>query len=148
MKFPDFPALTKRIEKLHSRSSGEKGQWGKMNLGQMLVHCRMPYELALGRIKAKPEDNFFSRNIMRPLILKIPWPKGKSPTFRDFRTVELNLPVRGMADEIGALLEVMQAHAARTFDKTIHPLLGPMSLAEWEGLQRRHLDYHLRQFAA
>ncbi len=146
MKFPTFLELIPRIEKLSPRDPAERGLWGKMNLGQMLVHCRLPFEAALGRLHVNQDHNFLSRNVLRPLILIIPWPKGKTPTAKDFQTVELGLPVRGVTEEIRGLLEVMEAHASKPFTKTVSPALGPMNLAEWEGLQRRHLDHHLSQF--
>ena len=42
--------ILERIDKLQD---GTPGQWGKMSVSQMLLHCQQPVKVALGEIQLK-----------------------------------------------------------------------------------------------
>jgi hypothetical protein len=80
--------------------------------------------------------------------LTSPAPFGRNlPTAREFRVRD--------AGEFGSerekLLELVQRFSARGpagVPKEPHPFFGPLTAAEWDTLQWKHLDHHLRQFGA
>ena len=47
-------------------------------------------------------------------------------------------------------MELVRAFHARGPEKLAkeHPFFGPLTSAEWDRLQWKHLDHHLRQFGA
>jgi hypothetical protein len=134
MQAPTLAQITHRLEHLDPNA---KALWGKMNLAQMLVHCRMPIEAGLGERTVSSKGNFFTRWLLFPLLMKIPWPKGKAQTHTDFNVVNLNMPVRSAQEEAAALVAKVKAFVAGGFSPKTHPIL-----------QRKHLDHHLRQFGA
>ena len=143
MKAPTLPELAERLDRLNHDA---KAQWGKMNLAQMLVHCRMPIENALGERKVKPVDNFLTRSVLFPILMRVPWPKGKSPTHPEFNVVKMNLPVRSVAEEAAALAGKLKIVVAGGFEPKPHAIFGALTMKNWIGLQRKHLDHHFRQF--
>jgi hypothetical protein len=143
MKAPTLPELAQRLDRI---DPGAKALWGKMNLAQMLVHCRMPMESGLGERQVKRVDNFMLRYVVFPLLMRLPWPKGKAQTHDDFKVVELNLPVRSVAEEATALSGKMKLLIAGGFNPKPHPIFGELNLQNWLKLQRKHLDHHFRQF--
>src|SRR6266478_1809776 len=101
MKSPTLSELAQRLDRLDPNA---KSLWGKMNLPQMLVHCRLPMEAALGERKVTPKTNFLKRWVVYPLLMQVPWPKGKAQTHGEFNVVKMNMPVRAVADEAEALV--------------------------------------------
>ena len=55
--------VTERIDKLSAES---KAKWGKMNVGQMLAHCNVTYEMVYEDKHKKP--NAFLRFILKTLV--------------------------------------------------------------------------------
>lgn len=118
-----------------------------MNLAQMLVHCRIPMETGLGlREVGKPSANFATRWLLFPLLMNLPWPKGKAQTHPEFNVVKAALPVRSVAEEASDLAEKMKAFMEGNFKPRKHAIFGDLSLSQWTDLQRKHLDHHFRQF--
>ncbi|HKP97332.1 MAG TPA: DUF1569 domain-containing protein [Fibrobacteria bacterium] len=140
------PTLSQLSQRLDSLDPDAKALWGKMSLAQMLVHCRMPLESGMGERQVAPKSNFFTRWLLFPLLMKIPWPKGKAQTHGEFNVVSLNLPVRSVQDEAAALAAKLKAFLAGGFQLQAHPIFGNLSMAQWLYLQRKHLDHHFRQF--
>jgi hypothetical protein len=143
MEPPTLSQLAQRLERLDSNA---KALWGKMNLAQMLVHCRIPLEAGLGERSVTLKGTFFTRRILFPILMKIPWPKGKAQTHTEFNVVSMNLPVRSVQEEAAALAAKVKAFLAGGFSPKTHPIFGELSMAQWLYLQRRHLDHHFRQF--
>jgi hypothetical protein len=136
--------ITSRIDKLTPAS---KAQWGKMNVAQMLHHCQKPLEIPLGGETFKP--NFFVRMIGGMLKKKFVKPgtqfSKNSPTSPSFKIQD----ERDFNTEKRQLLQVLsrftEAGKAGKLEGR-HPFFGPMTTPEWEIMQWKHLDHHLRQF--
>ena len=144
MNAPTFPELSERLGKLDPNA---KALWGKMNLAQMLVHCRIPMETGLGlREVEKPSANFATRWLLFPLLMNLPWPKGKAQTHPEFNVVKADLPVRSVAEEASDLAGKMKTFMEGNFKPRKHAIFGELSLSQWADLQRKHLDHHFRQF--
>lgn len=134
------------INRINNLQVDSKRQWGKMNVSQMLAHCRQPLLVASGELKLK-------RSILGLLFGN--WAKKKFITQENF---DKDLPTdksfiikdeRNFAEEKNALINLV-----RRFETTgpgiitllPHPFFGKLSKEEWDSLQTKHLDHHLKQF--
>jgi hypothetical protein len=115
MELPTLSDLSQRLEHLNPEA---KPVWGKMNLAQMLLHCRMAMEAGLGERELQMKGNFVTRWILFPIMMRLPWPKGKA----------------------------LAIWRQGKFGPWEHSLFGKISKPGWDLLQRRHLDHHFRQF--
>lgn len=121
-------------------------QWGKMNAAQMLAHCSIWMEMAVGL-----------KNPPRSLIGRVFGRVAKSTVLNE-KPVRRNMPSEGslivteerdFAVERQRLLEWTDRFAAGGPEKcTRHPhcFFGPMTPMEWATMAYKHLDHHLRQF--
>ena len=136
----DKQEIISRINKL---TPAAQGQWGQMNVAQMLKHCTKPLELAF--TNPKPPRVFIGR-IIGPMLKNAvfgpkPFKKGtftpkefKIETQEDFETQKENL--LGLIDKF---------NPENITDK-VHPFFGKTSDKEWGEGQYKHLDHHLTQF--
>jgi hypothetical protein len=143
----DKSANQKIIARIDTLTPEHKAQWGKMQVDQMLAHCQQPLKVAAGELKLK-------RGLIGMLFGKMarkkmagnddPFDKSlpTDPHFivkdhRDFETEKQNLKnhVQRMAEKGPAILSTQP-----------HPFFGPLTEKEWDILQMKHLDHHLRQF--
>ena len=143
MTATDWSELTERISAL---KPGLKGKWGKMNFAEMLVHCRLGLETALGEYKTKPGHNFFTRNIVKNIVFNVPWPKGKAPTPPDLDVQKNGVKTRSEEEELSALKQAFEKFKASRFDSNEHPFFGRLNFKEWVHLQKKHFNHHLMQF--
>ncbi|MBL9078949.1 MAG: DUF1569 domain-containing protein [Planctomycetes bacterium] len=123
-------------------------RWGKMDLPQMLAHCQQPLRVALGELPLKRSlvGVLFGRLAKRKLLAPKPWPQGM-PTAPEFRIAD----VRQFAREHAALRTLVERFGRggpAALTQAPHPFFGPLTADEWQALQWRHLDHHLRQFGA
>lgn len=134
-----------RIEKLTSESIGN---WGKMDVSQMMAHCNVAYEIvytdkhpkpgAFGRFMARlfakntviGENKPYKRNIPTAPIFKITEPK-------DFEVEKKRL-----IDHLKKTQELGASH----FNGLKNPAFGDLTDRQWNTLFSKHLDHHLQQF--
>ncbi len=121
-------------------------QWGKMNAAQMLAHCSIWMEMAVGL-----------KNPPRSLIGRVFGRVAKSTVLNE-EPIRRNMPSesslivseeRDFAVERQRLLEWTDRFAAGGPEKcTRHPhcFFGPMTPMEWATMAYKHMDHHLRQF--
>ena len=137
-------ALHARIDNL---SAGSAALWGKMNVSQMLAHCCIPFEQALGMRSDGP--NLFMKLLLRAFFKKsmvneVPYRQNlpTSPSFviDDERNIEAER--RRLKMLIGQFSELGSA----AFEGKKQISLGSLSALEWNNLMYKHLDHHLRQF--
>lgn len=149
MKNPSIFAAADRQEllaRIARLAPDSKPKWGKMDVGRMCAHCQAPLRVALGDLRLKHGliGKLFGRMAKRKLLAPEPWKPGL-PTAPEFRVAE----PREFTRERTALVELVRrlgegGPAVLTADP--HPFFGPLSVEEWDHLQCRHLDHHLRQF--
>ncbi len=137
----DHERVLQRIDALTPES---EAQWGKMNVAQMIAHCRKPLHVALGKLELKRGliGFVFGRMAKRKFIDSDQPFNQNSPTDPKFRVAdarEFENERAGLADEVRAFV------AAGPPSKT-HPFFGPMDGTAWDRLMWKHLDHHLRQF--
>ena len=140
----DVAAIIARIDKL---SPTTPAQWGKMNVGQMLAHCCVAYDMAL--TDKYPKPNFLMR-AMAKLFAKStvvgpkPYPRNSrtAPEFiiTDARVFETE------KEHLINNIKKTQELGAGYFDGKESLSFGALSSDEWNTLFYKHLDHHLQQF--
>jgi len=118
--------------------------WGKMSVGQMLAHCQVVIQVALGELQLKRNLlGFLFGRIAKKQILEKPL-KRNLPTFGEAKIVE----AKSFDKEKQKLIELIKRFSAGpdVISKDPHPFFGPLTADEWNTLQVKHLDHHLRQF--
>lgn len=138
------------FDRIYKLSPQSERQWGKMNVGQMLAHCQKPLEAALnldkikGGLMLKIMSALFGASAKKDFIykeeLKKNAPTAPSFVIKDERDIE-----KEKQQLIVAINNFSEKGKARQLgDK--HPFFGKMTHEEWDKLQWKHLDHHLKQF--
>lgn len=138
-------AMLRRIESLRPDATR---RFGKMGIAQMLAHCQQPLRVALGELPLKRMliGILFGRLAKKKLMSPAPWKPGM-PTAPEFVVKD----ARDFDREKQALLALVHRFGEGGPSKLTqkpHPFFGPLTPGEWQLLQWRHLDHHLRQFSA
>lgn len=121
-------------------------RWGRMEPGQLLPHLATGLRMALGERKLEGSHPGRIRGaVWRYLAIhRLPWPEGKiqSPPG------SFDTPSVGWERDRALVIELIERFATTTPDKLgrVHPSFGRMSPHDWDVLQYRHFDHHLRQF--
>jgi len=141
----DKDEILARINKL---TPDTQHLWGKMNVCQMLVHCQVGVESAIG-------DRYMSRTLMGKLIGRFfksmatnnrSFGQG-SPTHPDFiigNTEEFSIE----KDKLTALVQRMYDGGKHGATGNPHAFFGHLTPTEWGALMYKHIDHHLKQFGA
>lgn len=140
-----YQEIYQRIALLHPKSPAK---WGKMNAAQMLWHCHKILEI--------PTGNLFLQEI--PIVFKaigiftkyeIQWLNNGIPH---------NMPTFGVVkapkdcnfeESESALLKTLADYQKLSIQNklpTKHVLFGKMKKSDWDFLEYKHLDHHLKQF--
>jgi hypothetical protein len=132
--------VTARINMLTEKSGPI---WGKMNVYQMLKHCTLWEEMALGKKKFKRIflGRIFGKLAKKDLMRDVPMRHnaGTLPELRISGTGDVYLEKKKW---IG-LIEEYNAFSNPDF---IHPFAGRMTEEEIGRMAYKHADHHLRQF--
>ena len=134
------------IERLNKLSPASAPQWGKMNVAQMLAHCKGPLKLPLSTTRTPRifMGRLFGWLIKSKLYNDSPWKPGL-PTANDFIVKD----ERDFKEEKKELLELINKfHNAGPsgINKFPHPLFGKFTEEQWGKSLYKHLDHHLKQF--
>jgi hypothetical protein len=135
------------INRINNLTAISQPVWGKMNVGQMLAHCNVTYEMIYDNIHPKP--NGVKKWILRLLVKNIvvsdkPYKKN-SPTASQFLikdSKEFETEKNRLINYIIRTQELGENH----FDHKESHSFGPLSKNEWNQLFYKHLDHHLQQF--
>ena len=130
-----------RINKLTPQSTA---LWGKMNVGQMLAHLRMPIGVAVG-----------SHTLPRTLFGRIFGPIAKPIMYND-KPFKRNLPTdksfvmtgqeKEFEKEKQNLVNLINNFKEENIVSEIHPFFGRLTRKQWSSGMYKHLDHHLQQF--
>jgi hypothetical protein len=135
--------LLARISQLSPES---RPLWGKMNVSQMLHHSQAPLKVATGHMVLKQSivGILFGRMAKKKLLQPGPF-RNNLPTAPEFKVVE---PAPDFYKEREILVDLIRqfGEAGPLSNRGKHPFFGSMSEEEWDHLQWKHLDHHLRQF--
>lgn len=139
----------KFIERINKLDHQTPAQWGKMNVGQMLTHCQKPLLIASGDLtpKISPIVKFlFSKSAKKQLVSKEDFKKSL-PTFKEAIIADQRV-FEAEKTNLIKLIENFQQKGEAGLTKNNHPFFGEMSVSDWNTLQVKHLDHHLKQFGA
>lgn len=137
------PEIFDRIEKLSHQS---QGQWGKMDVAQMLAHCSAVLDLAIGI--SRPQREFLGllmgRFVKHTYYNDKPWSRNLPTNYttkivdkRDFGTEKQKLKEQ---------ITTFRNNGQEKCTTHPHPFLGQLSTEQWGKAMYKHLDHHLGQF--
>ena len=142
----DTDTFTDMVARLNKLSPENMAQWGKMNVAQMLAHCKEAFKVPLSE---KRLPRMFIGRILGPLIKdklynESPWKQNlpTSPNFRITDTRDFNLEKQ----ELLSLVNKFYAAGPMGITKYPHPMFGSFTPEQWGKSMYKHLDHHLRQF--
>lgn len=137
------------VERINKLSVSSNAQWGKMNVSQMLAHCQVPLQAAYGEVKLKRGlmGVLFGGMVRKKLTANEERFQKNLPTDKAFIMRE----EKNFESEKAKLIPLVKRFAEQGssgITKAPHPFFGKMTSEEWDKIQMKHLDHHLRQFGA
>ncbi|MGV3631664.1 MAG: DUF1569 domain-containing protein [Bacteroidota bacterium] len=135
------------IERINKLTPESQGQWGEMNVGQMLAHCCVTYEYAYTDKYPRPKGlkKWILRKFVKGIVTTDKPYRKSSPTAKDFIIVD----ARVFGDEKQRLVDFLrktQQLGENHFDGQDSHSFGVLNKDEWNTMFYKHLDYHLGQF--
>lgn len=134
------------IARICNLTSESPKRWGRMTLPQMLVHCRIQLQLALGEVTVKPQGSSLMKSSFGKWVAfsQLPWPKSsKTPREMDMNKNEYD---HSTVDKEKDMLIHYLKLVKQQNSLCSHPFFGKLNRKEWGRLIYKHLDHHLRQF--
>ena len=135
-------ALIQRINMLNENSAA---MWGKMNVHQMIKHCTLWEEMALGKTIYKRE---FLGLLIGRLVMK--------SFFKNDKPMDKNVPagplrVKGpvnsnFAEDRKQWISLIEEYGRLTHHEMMHPFFGRLTKEQVGQFAFKHSDHHLRQF--
>ncbi|MGW8122408.1 DUF1569 domain-containing protein [Roseivirga echinicomitans] len=142
------PEVTQEvIDRINKLTPESKPLWGKMNVGQMLAHCSVTYEMIYDSTHQPPKG-------MMKLMLKLfvkgivtnekPYKKNSrtAPAFLMTTEKDFENEKKRLIDYLTKTQELGEAH----FDNKESLSFGRLNIIEWNNMFYKHLDHHLSQF--
>ena len=142
---PDADAIFARLARLTPEA---RRQWGTMTPNEMLCHLADAFRTPLGEQTPRPMSVLgLPAPVAKWLALSVPlpWPRGvKGAPESDPRRGGTK-PVQFETDR-ERVVTMARRLMAEASDAHPHPMLGPMTRADWLRWGWLHMDHHLRQF--
>ncbi len=139
----DVKNILERLEKLRPDS---KRQWGKMSIGQMLYHCNVSLETAMGL--NFPKRKFIGRIFGTVLKWKFldQKPMVKNSPTEDLYVSEGDYDFEKEKQRAIQLVKTFYENGPEKCTTHPHSYFGQLKPEEWAVLKWKHYDHHLRQF--
>lgn len=135
------------LNRINNLNENNQAKWGQMNVGQMLKHCQLPFEIATGKTKMKSKAGFFKKLLFKafkPLMYNDKVWKQNMQTPKQFRVTDEHI-FTTEKDNLVALIN--EFHSKKNnYDWPEHPLFGHFTTEQRGKIQYKHLDHHLKQF--
>lgn len=137
------------VERINQLSHETTPKWGKMNVGQMLAHCSVAYEMAYDNTHKRPNAfaRFMLKTFVKPMVVKgKPYKKNgrTAPQFLITTAKDFNSEKARLLDYITKTKNLGVTH----FEQKESHSFGKMTAEEWSNSFYYHLDHHLTQFGA
>ncbi len=142
----DKPTREELIDRINSLSENSNAQWGKMNVSEMVRHCTLWDEMALGKTKLKQA---FIGRLFGKIALKS-MTKDEKPVQRNMGTLPQLIVTETSGD-----LELLKKQWITSLEeyshlndnhKFVHSFFGEVNKKQTGLLAYKHTDHHLRQF--
>ncbi|MFB6456714.1 DUF1569 domain-containing protein [Chitinophaga sp. Hz27] len=136
-------ALFHRIQMLDANAVAK---WGKMDVKQMLHHCILWEEMALGRIKTKRSfmGRIFGRFVLRNILKDDTRLTRNTPTSPEIK-IDV-VPSTDFSSQKQHWIAVIEENAVNTDTGFTHPFFGKLTRDQVCQMSYKHTDHHLRQF--
>jgi hypothetical protein len=134
-----------RLGKLSPQS---ERHWGKMTPAQMLAHCTVSMQWAVGEVVPEkgPLPIRLIGRLVKPRVLRNEDPLRKnSPTAKSLIVAD-DRDLGQERERLSGLIDKFAAGGPTACTKHPHSFFGKMTPEEWAILMYKHLDHHLRQF--
>ncbi len=141
-------ALDEVMSRIDNLRPASPGQWGKMDVAQMMAHCSAALDMASGRVN--PPRTFVGRLIgpfAKPIFTNEKLLSRNSPTDKTLVVSDKRDFLREQEQLKQKLRQFHDGGEARC-TKHPHPFFGPLTPQAWSRGMYKHLDHHLRQFSA
>jgi Protein of unknown function (DUF1569) len=138
-----YNEITERINKLTPQS---QRQWGKMNVAQMLAHCKEAFKVPLSD-KKMPRmflGLLVGWMIKAKLYNDSPW-KRNLPTAPNF-IIKDERDFEKEKKELTSLINQFYNGGPGNVGKFPHPMFGSFTPEQWGKSMYKHLDHHFQQF--
>jgi len=135
--------LVERLEKLTPTS---QPLWGKMSVGQMVLHAQKPLDVCEGKLMLKRGlmgmlfGNWAKNDFLKRVEFKKNLPTA--PAFKITEWTEFEKEKEVLVKQIVRFRE----EGPSIIKNLKHPFFGEMTIEEWGILQYKHLNHHLMQF--
>ena len=142
----DKPTYDEIIGRINSLSSASQRQWGKMEVSQMLAHCKEAFKVPLSETKMPRMlmGRMLSWMVKPKMYGEAPWKKNlpTAPNFliKDQRNFETE------KKELSDLVKQFYTKGSGNVGKFPHPFFGTFTQEQWGKSMYKHLDHHLMQF--
>jgi Protein of unknown function (DUF1569) len=144
----DKDTYTEIISRMNALTPNSLRQWGKMDAAQMLAHCKEAFKVPLSN-KKMPRmfiGLLIGWAFKKKLYNDDPWKQNlpTAPNFiikdeRDFEKEKM---------ELSAIINQFYDGGPNKVGKFPHPMFGSFTSEQWGKSMYKHLDHHLKQFAA
>ena len=143
----DPKVASELISRLGELEPETQPEWGKMNIGQMLAHVNVSYEMALEdkHPHAKGLKRILLKRLIKPSVVNEKPYKKNLHTAPAFLVTDERKFDKEKARLI-AYIHMTVDRGASFFDGLPSPSFGPLTSAEWNNLFFKHIDHHFRQF--
>jgi hypothetical protein len=132
------------IQRLQRLTPDTTPQWGKLDAPRLLCHLVDTVAMALGDLPTRSANTkAFHHFPLKHLILYVlPFPKNvtTAPELLATAPSDFEADRQRVVDSIGRMAAKPRGMGPE------HPFFGPLTNEEWNALQAKHLDHHLRQF--
>lgn len=137
----------KEIERIHRLSRLSEPHWGVMNVGQMLAHVNVAYEMVYEDKHPKPNFvmKFILKKFVKPIVTsETPYKRNSktAPAFIIKENKNFDAEKRRLINYIYKTQGLGEAHF---HNKESHSF-GPLTKTEWNNMFGKHLHHHLTQF--
>lgn len=134
------------ISRINSLNPESQRQWGKMEVAQMLAHCKEAFRVPLS--DKKMPRMFIGRVLgwmVKPkMYSEAPWKKNL-PTAPNF-LIKDERQFDAEKKELSDLIMQFYSKGVGQVGKFPHPFFGTFTHEQWGKAMYKHLDHHLMQF--
>ncbi len=135
------------IGRINKLTPATQPLWGKMNVGQMLAHCNVTYEMIYDNKHPKPKG--LMKLLLKLLVKDVvvnekPYKKNNrtAPAFLITSEKDFNVEKERLIN----FLRKTQQLGEKEFDNKPSHSFGPLSTSEWNNMFYKHINHHLSQF--
>src|ERR1039457_6138331 len=140
-------AVDEVLSRIDTLQSASLGQWGKMDVAQMMAHCSAALDMASGRLN--PPRALIGRlfgPFARPIFTNEKFSRN-NPTDQTLVVSDQRDFLREQ-EQLKQKLRQFHEGGEAACTRHPHPLFGGLTPQEWSRGMYKHLDHHLRQFGA